>query len=270
MVEYFKLDKVFKAGSKYRCEDDKFYVIRRIGTDATSDIYFTYDRWSAPAIYDDVAPLRKSTGNLLGPMDLGDLYFVLPPKVPFEIVGPSGTVLRFVGQIGALAPGEALPSPHLARYEVQPRKYRRYWEKTYRHGTDVTWPDGSEVTIATLTPTARERFVLNNVVMLAYTNVTVDAGDAGLILMKDTERFDIVRTNMGMLGVDVLACPKPPASTNMVPFTLADLPITVEKEEELTFIIRNQSGATWTPPTGAEITWTITVLCDYELLGRAE
>jgi len=267
LVRYFKLDKVFKAGGSYRCEDDKFYLVDEWGTDATSDIYFTYDRWSSPPIYDDVAPLRKTTSNLLGPMKLADRYWVLPPKVPFDIVGPTGKFLRFIGRIGVLAPGEVLPSTHAARYEAQPKSYRRYWEYKYGHGTDKTWADGAEVVVASLTPTMRERFTLNSILMLAVENITVGDGDAGLVFRKDTERFDIVNTKMGMLGIDTVACPKPPASTNMVPFTLEDMPIVVEKEETLYFIIRNQSGATWTPAAGTEIKWTVTFICDYDLIG---
>jgi len=266
MVKYFKLDKVFSAGSDYRVEDDKYYIIHKIGTDATSDIYFTYDRWSSPAIFDVVAPLRKSTTNLLGPLDLGDLYFVLPPKVPFSIVGPAGRFLRFIGNIGGLAPGEVIPSPHLARYDVEPKLNRRYVQYTYSHGTDVSWPAGSEVTIASLTPTVREKFLLNNVLMLAVANITIGSGDAGLIFQKDTERFDIVRTEMGHLGIDALACPRPPASGNMIPFSLADKPIEVLKEEVLKFIIRNNTTAAWTPAAGTSIIWTLTFICDYMII----
>jgi len=267
MAKYFKLDKVFSAGTDYRVEDDKFYVINAIGTDATSDIYFTYDRWSAPAIFDVVAPLRKSTTNLLGPLNLGDLYFVLPPKVPFSIVGPAGTFLRLIGNIGVLAPGEVLPSPHVARYETQPKLFRRYLQYTYSHGTDVSWSAGTEVVIASLTPTIREKFVLNNVLMLAVANITIGPGDAGLIFRKDTERFDIMRTEMGHLGIDALACPRPPASGNMIPFTLVDKPIEIAKEVTLDFIIRNNTGTAWTPTAGTSIEWTLTFICDYQLVG---
>jgi len=267
VVKYFKLDKVFDAGADYRVEDDKFYVVDHVGTDSADDIYFTYDRWSAPPIKSLVAPLRKSTTNLLGPLKLGDKYGVLPPKIPFSIVGPSGTRMRFTGKIGVLAPGEELPSTHAARYEVQPKDFRRYLEYVYNHGTNVSWPAGAEVTIAALTPTMREVFDLNNVLMLEVENVTIDPGDAGLIFVKDTERFDIVRTQMGHLGLDALAMPRPPASDNMVPFTLEDMPITVEKEETLNFVVRNNTGAAWTPPTGTAIIWRLTLICDYKLVG---
>jgi len=267
VVEYFKLDKVFDAGADYRVEEDKFYVVGEWGTDATSDIYFTYDRWSSPAIVDVVAPLRKSTSNLLGPMKLGVLYWVLPPKIAFSIVGPSGTHLRFKGKIGVLAPGEELPSPHAARYEAQPKAFRRYLQYVYSHGTDKSWSAGAEITIASLTPTMREVFDLNNVVMVDVANVTLGPGDAGLILVKDTERFDIVRTQMGHLGLDVLALPRPPDSSRMLPFTLEDMPITVEKEETLNFVVRNNTGTAWTPPTGKSITFTLTIICDYKLVG---
>jgi len=267
VVKYFKLDKAFSAGVSYRVEDDKFYLIKKVGTNATSDIYFTFDRWNAAAIKDVVAPIRKLTANLLGPLCLGKFYYVLPPRVPFSIVGPSGTFLRFIGEIGVLAPREELPSPHLARYETQMKVFRRYMEYTYDHGTDVSWPAGSEVTIASLTATMREKFELNNVLMIDVTNVTLNPGDAGLILRKDTERFDIMDTDMGHLGIDVLSCPRPPDSDNMIPFNLEDLPITVEKEETLDFIIRNNTTTAWTPPAGTSITFTLTLICDYWILG---
>jgi len=269
VAKYFILDKTFTAGTEWRVEDDKFYVVKAIGTDATEDIHFTYDRWKSPSIIDVVAPLRLTTTNLMGPLALNELYYVLPPKVPFSIVGPSGTRLRFIGQIGCLAPGETLPSPHVTRYEVQPKKYREYRQQVYQLDTDEPFAAGSERLAWTIETTGRERFTFDHVWMLSYENITqtINPSDMGVIWLKDTERFDIVDTEMGPLGVDALSMPRPPSSTNMVPFTFKEKPIVLEPLQRLDVYIRNNTTTAWTPPAGARITFTLTALSVYELLG---
>jgi len=266
MVKYYVLDKAFSAGSSYTAEDNKFYKVYAEATDATSDIYIQVDQWSMPAVKDIVAPLRKRTANLLGPLDLGDRWISIPPRTPFRIVGPSGTYLRAIGEIGVLGPGEPVPAEVIERYHAQPKRQLVYLENVFSLGTDVSWGAGVEQTVYSITPTARERYICDSVVMIDVANVTLSPGDMGIIFMKDTERFDIFETGMGHLGVDALSMPRPPDSDNMEPFSLETHPVVLGPAETLSIIARNNTGAAWTPPAGTSISVTVTFVAKYDIL----
>ena len=123
MVEYYKLDKIFEQGTTYEMPNDRFYVIRKIGTDGSSATKLVIDGVETGEIINEIAPLHKTSSNLLGPLDLGDLFYVVPPNKTFEIDGPSGAKIRAIGLIGKLAPGEGLPANYASRFTEQGKHY---------------------------------------------------------------------------------------------------------------------------------------------------
>ena len=123
MVDYYPLDKIFVQGTNYELPNDRFYVIKKIGTDATSATKLKIDGVDTGPIINSVAPLHKTSSNLLGPLDLGNLFYVVPPNKTFSVEGASGAKFRCIGLIGKLAPGEAMPAQYAGRFNEQGKHY---------------------------------------------------------------------------------------------------------------------------------------------------
>jgi len=220
------------------------------------------------AIITDVAPIRKKDTNRLGPLDLGDLYYVVPPHKKFHIEGPSGAKYRIVGQIGKLAVGEVIPAHLAGRFAVQGKHYLTYISGTYSLGTDVTWVKDAEYEVFTLTPKTIEEYTFDKVVQAKITGDTVAEGDFGIIFYLDGVPQDILTKEPGRRGIDVLSMPKPPTdTTEMVPFTLEKTPIKVLGDHTISIKAMNVSGADKAPATGA--TWKIDILSIVEYLMKA-
>jgi len=264
MVEYYKLDKVLSVGTTYRTPPDRFYVIKKIGTDASSDCYLKIDGVDTGPIISTVAPMHKTSSNLLGPLDLGDLYYVIPPNKTFTVEGPSGAKMRIIGLIGKLAPGEAIPGQFAARFNAQGKHYLTYVQGSYSVGTDVAWSADVEYEVYSLTPRTIEVYNFNNVAMASVAGGSFNEGQIALRLYYDGTPLDMLTSEPGPKGIDVLSMPHPPAdSTEEEPFTFADKPIQVLGDHTFTVKAVNVSGGTLTPATGSSWTITFTAIVEY-------
>jgi hypothetical protein len=247
MVEYYKLDKIFTQGVVYTLPADRFYVIRKVGTNAASPAWLKIDGVDTGPVVADIAPLHKTSSNLLGPIDLGDLYYVVPPNKKFWIEGPAGCKIRLIGEIGKLAPGEPMPAGFASRFESQGKVY-----KTYVRGSAAlapaggSWAAGAETEVLSLTPRTIEKYVFNSIVMASLTGFAAapTEGDVAVRFFLEGAPLDLLTTEAGKLGVDLFSMPKPPAAgTEMEPFTLADRPIEVLGDRTLSVRFVNTRGA---------------------------
>ena len=268
MVRYYKLDKILEQGTTYEMPNDRFYVVKKIGTDGASDTKLVIDGVELGPIINDVAPLHKTNSNLLGPLDLGNLYYVVPPNKKFWVDGPSGAKVRIIGIMGVLGPGEVMPSEYQARFAAQGKHYLKYVKGSKSLGTDVAWNAGAEYDVYTLTPKTIETIILNNIAMAKVSNATFSEGDIGIIFKLDGLPLDILTTEAGHKGIDVLSMPYPPAdSTEETPFTFKDLPIEVAGDHTLTVVARNNSGSALSPPSGSSITIEFIAIVEYIMKG---
>ena len=265
MVNYYPLDKVFSEGTDYETPNDRFYVIRKIGTDGSTGTRFVIDGVETGEIIETIAPLHRTSSNLLGPLDLGDLYYVVPPNKTFSVSGPAAARIRAIGQIGVLAPGEVLPATEAARFNEQGKRYITYIQDTYSKATDETWAAGEEQEVISLTPRTIEEYRFDRQVLASMTGASFAEGTFALRFYLDGKPLDILTTGPGNLGVDVLSMPSPPAdSTEQDAFTLADLPIVVAGDHTFSVRAINISGAGQTPDFG--FAWSVTVRAIVEYL----
>jgi len=271
VVDYYPLDKIFVQGTVYALPADRFYVIRKIGTNAASPAYLKIDGVDTGKIVSDVAPLHMTTSNLLGPLDLDDLYYVVPPNKVFTVEGPSGCKMRCVGQIGKLASGEGLPPEHAGRFSVQGKNY-----ETYVTGSATlapaggSWPAGAETEVLSLTPKTIEQYVFCDVVMAALSGAAAapSEGDVAIRFYLDGAPLDILTSGPGKLGIDLYSMPKPPAgTTEMLPFTLEDRPINVLGDHTLSIRAVNTSGAAISAASGSAMTMSVWALVEYAMKG---
>ena len=264
MVKYYKLDKIFVEGTTYQTPPDRFYIIRKVGTDSTSGAKLVVGGVSTGTLIATVAPLHKTSSNLLGPLDLGDLYYIVPPDKEFWIEGGGSDKMRLIGQIGVLAPGESVPSEFMGRYNAQGKHYVTYVQDSVSLGTDVAWGAGTEYEVYSLTPKTIELYRFNNVFMASLSGGSFSEGDFAVRFFMDGTPLDILTSDPGKKGIDVLSMPHPPAdSTEEIPFTFADLPIEVLGDHTFTVKGINVSGASKSPTSGSSWTLQITAIVEY-------
>lgn len=268
MVEYFRTVKVFKVGTVYRTPPNRFYVIRRIGTDASADVSVVVNGVTVLRINSSFAPISKTSSNLLGPLNLGELYIVVPPNIEFEFKGPSGARVLIDGVVGVLNPGEVMPAEYQARFTAQGRHRIEYIAAALDLGTDVKWKANEERTIVTVRPRTIELFTFNGIVMARVDNAPSQPGTFALRFYKDGTPLDILTTEPGPLGIDIAKTPYPPrADLEFEPFTLRDRPIVLEGDHELAVTMINISGQDISPPSGSSLVARVFMLYEYVMRG---
>lgn len=267
MVEYYKLDKIFVQGETYQTPNDRFYVIKKIGTNGTSATKLVIDGVETGAIVNKVAPPHKTSSNLLGLLDLGDLYYVVPPNKTFYVDGDSGVKVRAVGLIGKLAPGEAMPTNYASRFTEQGKHYLTYVTDTATLASaGGNWAADAETEVLSLTPKTVEEYVFNNVVMAIVENAasTPSEGDISVRFYLEGTPLDILTTEPGKKGVDLYSMPYPPnTAIEYEPFSLADLPIHVPGDNTFEIKVLNVSGSAIAADSGSDMTVTVTAVVEY-------
>jgi len=263
MVEYFILDKVYDSGVDYPNEADKFIVIRSIGTDIADKVTIKVDGKPCGDIHSELAPIAMTETNLLGPINLEDVYVVVPPDKILRFDSATTGKIRCIGQLGWLGVGETLPPDLLARFGAQGDHFLTYAEASKSLGTDEAWAYKREVVVATFKPETKEEYLLDRFFLASITGDTVGWGDFGIRFYVKAKPYDWLSWDMGRLGNDVLSMPKPPKATvQEVPFSLAEKPILLPGDIEFKVTAFNTSGASKAPATGAA--WTIAIRFPYE------
>jgi len=227
--------------------NDRFYIVKRIGTDQATATKLVVDGVELGEISNLVAPLYATSTKLLGPLDLGDLFYVIPPNKTFYVDGASGAKMRLVGRIGVLAPGESMPPRYAARFTEQGSHYLVWDQGSKLYSSDYTWSDGEEIEIYSLTPKTIEKYIVNNIILVETGVSGLTPGQVGLRVYLDGKVHDILTSDPGPKGIDAFFMPRPPKYDGVrVPFTFADRPIEVEGDHTLQLKLINVSGGSLT------------------------
>jgi hypothetical protein len=247
MVEYYKLDKVFVQGTTYETPNDRFFVFKKIGCDQATSTKFVIDGVETGGISNLVAPLYSTSSKLLPPLDLGNLFYVVPPNKSFYVSGASGAKMRAVGLIGVLAPGEGLPTTYASRFTEQGSHYLMWSQGSKLYSSDYTWADGEEISIFSLTPKTIEQYIMNNLAEVETGVASLADGAAALRVYLDGKVLDILTSDPGKKGLDAKYMPRPPVYNGVrEPFSFADWPITVGGDHTLELKLINVSGGNLT------------------------
>lgn len=266
MAKSVILDKYLAQGTTYKTHEREAWIIQYIGTDSSTAGKLVIDNKPVGEIVTTVAPLRQVGTNLLGPLSLGDFYYVVPPETEIYWDGASGSVCRVLGTKFILDPGATLGEPYMTRFKRQNYEYVTYVEGSYSHGTDTAWTADDENEIYSLTPSTIEKYVFDGPVMVDIANLsaTLDENQFYLRFYLDNLPLENIYGDNIYGGVDVMSMPRPPSTTDgMVPFTLKETPIELLGDHTLSIRAINVSGGSISPTSGNSITVTVTAVVKY-------
>jgi hypothetical protein len=254
MPAIYILKKILKTNTTYTMEKDRYYVIKKIGTDASSKVTVKVDGIPIIDIFSTIAPVARTGSNELGPLDLGDYYIVVPPErqLLFESSGSGNVYIE--GELIVLLPGETVPTEHLTRYNTYANRKITYLDTSVTVGT--SWPAGQEVKIADITPNTIEDWLFDGFAGVAVSNLASAQtyGQVNIKFYYDGKPFDLLLSIAGPQGIESLKMPLPPNnSAEKEPFSFKDKPVTVVGGHTLTVTAINVSSSSLSAATGQNI-----------------
>jgi len=254
MPATYILKKILKTNTTYTMEKDRYYVIKRIGTDATSKVTVKVDGMPAVDIFSTIAPIAKTSSNALGPIDLGEYFIVVPPERQLLFESSATANVYIEGDLVVLLPGETVTTEHLTRYNTYANRKITYIDTSVTVGT--SWPAGQEVKIADITPSTIEDWLFDGFAGVAISNLstTQTYGQVNIKFYFDGKPFDLLLNIAGPYGIESLKMPLPPTdSAEKEGFSFKDKPIMVTGGHTLTVSAVNVSGSTLSAATGQNI-----------------
>jgi len=264
MAKVLYLDRYIKEGTLYKTKSRVAFIIERIGTNSSGDAYLQIEEKRTGIIDSTIAPIHTTSSNLLGPLDLGDLYYVIPPDTEFQFIGDSGSICRLIGKIILLDPGESLGSPYMSRFERQFDHYFTKYEATLTLATDEVFKADEERELALIKPDLNEMYKFYRYAGITSSGGTVSEGMFALTIWYDGKPFEFIETEGFGPGIDIMNMPLPPAdSTNEIPFSFELQPLEVADRHELSLRIRNISGADQAPESGSAWSFTLKTIAEY-------
>ena len=254
MPATYYLKKILKTGTTYVMEKDRYYVIRKIGTDAGSKVTVKVDGIPVADIVNIIAPIARTSSNVLGPKDLGEYFIVVPPERQLLFEGPSGANVYIEGDLVILAPGETLPTEHLTRYNAYANRKLTYVDVNVTIGS--SWAAGVEQKIADIAPPTIEDWIFDDFAGVSVSGLASPQtyGQINIKMYYDGKPFDLLLTIAGPHGIESLKMPLPPTdSAEKEPFTFKDKPVTVVGGHTFTISAINVSGSALSAASGANI-----------------
>jgi len=268
-MEDYPIEITIKQGNVYYMPADKAILVEKVGTDASSDARLWVADQHLGWIHSQIAPLTKSSSNVLGPLDLKDWKWVIPPKKKFYIEGPSGCKFRLIGKMFKLGIGESLPSDVLDFFNKQFKEYLTHIASTTSLGTDVKLLAGNEATIFSLTPLTKEQYLLSFPLQVGVSNYTPSWGDLALIPYERDNPRTWLTESPGFVtgGIDILSCPRPPTdSANKDIFSFERKPWQLSGDVNYKINVRNVKGADIAPASGTSLTFYLDTIAVYKVL----
>ena len=265
MAKLWYLDRTLDLNTDYRLDKRIAFIVRKVGTNVSDEITLYVDNKPCIPFHGDFAPINYTDENMLGMLDLGDFYFVIPPDTPFKWSSGSSGKVRILGELWMLEPNESLPSEYNARLKEQMWRGISY-KKNSVSTSGTTWSADEDIVLITLEPGVLEKFVLDDIIMIKFSNANIDFGQIGVYFELDDVPLEYIYEQGAKFGIDVKAFPYPPNQTNgWYPFTLKNTPFTLTYGHKLKIIARNVSGSDISSADGTNpITIDILVKMKYE------
>jgi len=247
LVRKFPFDIILEEGDVYETGKREALVIRKVGTNAateTSPVNLRIDDKPVGKITQTLSPISKVNTLFMDLLDLGDLFYVVPPETEVIVEGPTGLEIRCVGELLKLAEGEVMPTNLMARFNRQPNHYLTFlygyvdWSAGYSFAAD------EEVEVISYTPRSIERILVYGPLQAKLTGWTRAMHEVAVRFFLENVPFDFIleRTKVG--GIDLYNTPYPPTeTTEHNGYILPKGYIEVPPDHTLSIRQRNISGA---------------------------
>jgi len=226
MPEEIIFDKTLDSGTLYRAEEDKYFVIEKVGTDSTlKPTYLEVDGKRVLEIYDVIAPLKKTSLNLLGMLDISDRPIIVPPTKTFVFYGSSGSKMRIVGKLGKIVPPEAMPGGYAARFAEQHKAIISYLYGAYTFPAATAVSAGTRQNVINWDCPIGEEWKFDRFLGVeAWTTDNSSSGDLKFYVEVEGIRYDVVQSALCPLGFSAGSAPLPPrGGVNNEPFDVSKL-----------------------------------------------
>ncbi|MEM3675390.1 MAG: hypothetical protein QXG08_07975 [Candidatus Methanomethyliaceae archaeon] len=268
MAKYYPVKMTIAANTVYYTPKNAILKVERIGTNSSTPATLWIKEAKVGAIISDLAPLTKTNDNLLGPLNLGSKYYVIPRETDFKFEGSSGSVMLLEGKWIVLDKPDEVPKELAERGLTQFKDYVTYVKSVTTLGTDQPIPANGEVEIFSLTPKTIEKYIFDSYLAVNVTNATFDYGTLVLRFFYDnaylTGLTDLPGTHRTD-GLDLKYLTHPPTgSNNMEPFSLEGNAIELPGDHTLKLFVRNTRSTNVTPPSGQAISFTTYAIVKYQ------
>ena len=274
MPKTFPLDVILEEGDDYETGKREAMVIREIGTNSTQvektatlePVKLVIDGKPLGELLQDLSPLSKINALFVDLLDLGSLFYVVPPETSIVVKGgqTTGLEIRCKGELLKLALGEVLPTHLMARFAAQPNHYLDFEYGYVDWSAGKSFADKEEVEVISVTPKTIERVILNGLVEAKCPNWTRAMHEIGLRFYLDNAPLDYLLEKTAIGGIDLYNTVYPPAEdTDHRGFTLKGFPIAVEGDHTLSIRQRNISGAPITIAATAGNGPYVAAICEY-------
>ncbi|MEM4952216.1 MAG: hypothetical protein QXV81_08150 [Ignisphaera sp.] len=255
MPTTYYLRKIVPANTLIEMELDRYWVIERIGTNINDTVTIEVDGIPTAKIHSILAPIARNNSNLFGPVDLKDLYIVVPPQRKFYARSATSGSVYIEGKLVVLAPKETIPTEHLARYNAYPSRKLEFYNYSLTIGSSMV--AGREYTVASITPPAIEDHLLNRRagISVTGTSAALTYGQVAAKLYLDGKPLDQIALSITRHGIEILKMPLPPtATTDFETFSFSELPIQINGGHTLEVRVVNVSGSDIAAASGQQIT----------------
>lgn len=267
MPKKFALDAYLTEASVYETGKREALVIEKIGTDAATlatPANLKIDNKPVGPITNTLSPLHKITALFVPLLNLGPLFYVVPPETEVIVEKPTGAMMRLKGYLLKLAPGEVMPTNLMARFHAQPNHYLTFVDDQYILApVDTDMPTDGELEVISYTPKTIEKIIARGLLEAKVTNYAAWAEqELAVRFYLDGAPLDFILDETKTGGIDMKNTPYPPDSTEYEGFIL-DTPIEVLGDHTLSVRVRNISGAAITPGAGTSLTFDIAAIIEY-------
>ena len=267
MPKKFAFDLYLTEPSVYETGKREALVIEKIGTDAlteTDPANLKIDNKPVGPITNTLSPLHKVTALFVPLLDLGPLFYVVPPETEVRVEQPAGAMIRCKGYLLKLALGEVMPTNLMARFHAQPNHYLSFLYDTYTLApVNTPMPEDAEYEVISYTPNTIQKIIARGLLEAKVTNYAAHAEqELAVRFFLDGAPLDFILDVTKTGGIDLMNTPYPPDSTEYEGFIL-DTPVEVLGDHTLSVRVRNISGAAITPDAGTSLIFDVAQITEY-------
>ena len=245
MPKVLPLDKYLKVNVEYRTAEREALIIEAVGATFDDTFYLEIDRKPTGSLHGHLAPDCTGNRKVASLLNLGRLYYVVPPLTPYKVVTSATGYVRVKGRKIILAPGEGVPEEVTGRYGTQYSHFLTAYVPVLGFGAATSWPADAEYDVLVLETKTNERVKFTYKMLKSVSGFTLNPASVALKAYFDSIPVDDVwNTQTEWPGWDLYCVPSvADVSYSREPYDLSGFPFTVEPDNTFRLAVRNVSGS---------------------------